>query len=136
MRFTNLTVTKIGRNEFWIDVTVYQSLGGVLRTLLREEYHVSSIPAAQAVLSSFPSRECQRDGVSTRVANRFRTAKSGDLCFTARWDGGAGRNHGHKTREGESLYRFVPWCPRRPGINVELLRAIKVRVSVNNRSEG
>jgi hypothetical protein len=94
MKFTTLTVTKIARNEFLIELDESTSYSGLIQHSRKWRAHVHSIDDTQTVLSAFPNRDCQRIGTSTRAANRFRSTKIGDLCFTVRWDGGAGRYPG------------------------------------------
>jgi hypothetical protein len=109
MKFTNLNVTKIGRNEFYIEVQECISRAGLLRNTRKWSTYVSSIADAQSVLSLFPNRDCQRIGTSTRVAHRFRSARTGDLCFTVRWDGGAGSVPGPLYPEIRKNPRKVAW---------------------------
>lgn len=93
MKFTTLQVTKTSRNEFYVEIhEVTTDLCGLTYGKTRKwSAYVHSIGGTQAILSKCPNRDCQRIGTSTRVAHRFRLTKVGGLCFTVRWDGGAGR---------------------------------------------
>lgn len=112
MKFTNLTVTKTAPNEFLIDVQTYSALQGLLRNSYKWESYVSSVSELQAVLSTFPNRDCQRTGTSTRVAHRFRSTRVGDLCFTVRWDGDANGYPGKKApveRPEDLAWELLPF---------------------------
>lgn len=121
MLFTNLTVTKIGRNEFLVEVREFRSHGGLLRRTLAVEFYAHSIVETQNYLSTFPNRDCQRTGTTRRVANRFRSTRVGDLCFTARWDGGAGRNRESSKRKGEALPQDDSRCPSTTRVDPSLI---------------